>query len=288
MKKFRFHLAEEQEYHHHVIPGRMNPPHIGHEMGVNQSVSHQQKTGGTQSIFLTRTSGDVKNPLTPEQKEKHVRRAFPNSQVEMATPESPTLLHHLSELHTRGVTHIHVHAGSDRVSQYHELINKYNGVEGKHGYFKFKDIKVHAVGGERADDDNGVASASATKMRSAAAAGDTEAFHAMAPSAMSPKHKDEMMKDVQSGLQASVKPKKKSIKEDSSTSSVGGLGFNSGNPAGAADYVSDYVQTNLLAADNENSNFIKMVKSMHLQHHNNVDRYGSLTRYLVNIKKKIK
>jgi hypothetical protein len=266
MKKFRFHLNEEQEHHHNLIPGRMNPPHQGHEMGVNQTIAHREKTGGTQSIFVTRTSGDVKNPLTPEQKEKHVKKAFPNSQVEIAKPDSPTLLHHLSELHSRGVTHLHVHAGSDRVPQYQELIKKYNGVEGRHGYYKFKDIQVHGVGGERTDDDHGVASASATKMRASAAAGDREAFHAMAPSAMSTKDKDSMMSDVQNGLRNAIKPKKK-LKEDTSTGSVGGLGFNTGNPASDDVNTLSYVGINSLESDKENGNLVKMIQSLHLNHH---------------------
>lgn len=198
MKSFRRHLIENREVHHHVIIGRMNPPHIGHELGVSQMEEAARETGGTSSIFLTRTKDSSRNPLTPEQKKRFAQSAFPGTKVEVATDSTPTLLHHVVDLANRGVTHLHIHAGSDRAQQYYDLLNKYNGVESKHGKFKFKQITVHSIGGERGGE--GVSGASATKMRSAAASGDREAFHAMAPSKMSEKDKDEMMRAVQGGL----------------------------------------------------------------------------------------
>ena len=32
--------------------------------------------------------------------------------------------------------------GSDRVKEFKTLLNKYNGVESRHGYYKFKTIQV--------------------------------------------------------------------------------------------------------------------------------------------------
>ena len=48
--------------------------------------------------------------------------------------------------------------------------------------------------------DEGVAGASATKMRNAASSGDEKTFHSMAPTSMSKPHKHEMYKDVRRGL----------------------------------------------------------------------------------------
>ena len=46
---------------------------------------------------------------------------------------------------------------------------------------------------------------------------------------------------------------KKKIKEETGTGSVGGLGFNTGNPAANDDHVANYVDTNTADADTRNN-----------------------------------
>lgn len=186
------------EVHHHITQGRMNPITVGHEAVVNQV----RKTAGEHghTIVLTGTHDAKKNPLSPEQKLKHAKRAFPGANVRLLDKEHPTLLHQLSRLHKQGVTHLHLHVGSDRAHEFHALTHKYNGKEGRHGHYNFKKITIHTVGKERSDADTGVAGASGTKMRQHAAAGNEKQFHKMAPSAMSVKHKHELYKDVRRGM----------------------------------------------------------------------------------------
>jgi hypothetical protein len=64
-------------------------------------------------------------------------------------------------------------------------------------------ITVHSAG-NRDDDAEGTEGISGTKMRAAAAANDRETFHAGAPDTMTPKEKDEMMKDTQAGMKKFV------------------------------------------------------------------------------------
>ena len=68
-------------------------------------------------------------------------------------------------------------AGSDRLAQFEELINKYNGQE---DYYNFDSIQVVSAG-ERDPDAEGAAGMSASKMRAAAVAGDFEAFKSGTP-----------------------------------------------------------------------------------------------------------
>lgn len=185
---------------HHLTIGRFAPVHAGHAMMINKVLDAAKYDNAHHTILTTATHDSVKNPLTPEQKVKHLKRAFPSANVEALSKGSPTLLHHLSKLHSQGVKNIVVHAGSDRAHDYHSLIHKYNDVEGRHGHYKFDSIKVKTVGGTRTDADEGIAGASATKMRKAASSGDEKTFHSMAPSTMSKTHKHEMYKDVRRGL----------------------------------------------------------------------------------------
>lgn len=189
------------EVHHHITQGRMNPPHAGHEMVVNNVMTSAEKDSADHTIILTGSQDAKKNPLTPEHKLKHARRAFPGANIKVSDKETPTLLHHASKLHDQGVTHLHLHVGSDRAPEFHALLNKYNGVEGRHGMFNFKNIKIHEVGGERDEGASGISGASASKMRSHATAKKQKDFHSMAPSAMSKKHREELYRDVRKGME---------------------------------------------------------------------------------------
>jgi hypothetical protein len=197
--------AKPEEKHHTIWFGRGQPITKGHEQGIKKALENADKTKGTHSIVFSH-SNDSKNPLTPEQKLKHAKRAFPGANVSTSTPTRPNILHQAAEAHAAGATHLHVVAGSDRVKQYQDLLDKYNGQTSAHGHYNFKSIKVHSAG-SRDPDAEGTEGISGTKMRAAAVANDRKTFHAGAPDTMSPKEKDEMMKDVQSGM-----PKPKPVK----------------------------------------------------------------------------
>ena len=66
-------------------------------------------------------------------------------------------------------------AGSDRVAEFDSLLKKYNGVKAKHGFYRFKSIRVVSAG-ERDPDAEGVSGMSASKMRKAAQDNDYKSF----------------------------------------------------------------------------------------------------------------
>lgn len=185
----------------HLTQGRFNPVHAGHAMVVKHVMDAAKKEGADHKILTTGSHDPKKNPLTPEQKVKHLSRAVKGAHVEAMSKEHPTLLHQMSKLHKQGYTHVTMHVGSDRVKEFHDLLHRYNGHEGgRHGHYNFKSIKVKSVGGERKEGGSGIESASGTAMRKHAAAGDKESFHKMAPSGMSKAHKNELYHDVRKGM----------------------------------------------------------------------------------------
>jgi Cytidylyltransferase-like len=200
MLSFKSFIVEEAKEKHHTIAfGRMNPITTGHESVVKKIHDVAKEHGGDHTLIVSHSHDAKKNPLTAAQKVKHAKRAFPGTKVKAASKEAPTILHHASELHKKGVEHLHVVAGSDRHEEMHNLLHKYNGQEGKHGHYNFKSITVHSSG-HRDPDSEGTEGMSASKMREHAAAGNKKEFHAGAPSAMSTKHKEEMYKDVRKGM----------------------------------------------------------------------------------------
>lgn len=191
---------ESAEVHHHITQGRMSPLTVGHEAVVNGVKKAAKAQGAGHTVILTGTHDAKKNPLSPEQKLKHAKRAFPKTNIKVSDKSRPTILYHLSDLHNQGVNHLHLHVGSDRADSFHKLIHDYNGKEGKHGYYNFKHITIHKVGDDRDEGSSGVSGASGTKMRQHAVAGNLPEFKKMAPSKMSDAHKEEMYHDVRHGM----------------------------------------------------------------------------------------
>jgi hypothetical protein len=189
-----------EEVHHTMAFGRMNPPTAGHEKLVQHMHDTAKKFGGDHTLVLSGShdTKDGKNPLSPEQKLKHAKNAFPGTNVVVADKNKPTLLHQASELHNQGVTHLHFAGGSDRAPMA-ELLKKYNGVKGAHGYYNFKNISFENAG-KRDENAKGVEGVSGTKLRELASSGKKEEFHSHLSSQMKPEHKDALYNDLRKAM----------------------------------------------------------------------------------------
>jgi hypothetical protein len=188
------------EVHHTMAFGRMNPPTAGHEKLVQHMHDTAKKYGGNHTLVLSGShdTKDGKNPLSPEQKLKHAKNAFPGTNVVVADKDKPTLLHQASELHKQGVTHLHFAGGSDRAPMA-ELLKKYNGVKGAHGHYDFKHISFENAG-KRDENAKGVEGISGTKLRELASSGKKEEFHSHLSSQMKPEHKDALYNDLRKAM----------------------------------------------------------------------------------------
>lgn len=191
---------EPKDVHHVIAFGRMNPPTAGHEEVVKTLKDKAKEVKGGHTLILSHSHGtkDGKNPLSPEQKLYHAKNAFPGTNIEVASKDKPTLLHHAVDLHNKGVTHLHFTGGSDRQGMA-EMLKKYNGVKSAHGYYNFKDIQFHSSG-EREEGATGVKGISGTKLRELASTGKKKEFHSNLSSQMSPEHKDELYNDLRKAM----------------------------------------------------------------------------------------
>lgn len=200
MLSFISYLKEASSDRHGVLAfGRMNPPTVGHEKLVDKVHEVAKEHSAEHHVVLSHSQDKKKNPLSAEDKVKHAKRAFPNTNISASSKDKPTILHHAAEMYKSGVRHLHVVAGSDRHEAMHELLHKYNGEKSAHGHYKFESITVHSSG-ERDPDSEGTTGISASKMREHAASGNREEFHKGAPSKMSTQHKDELYHDVRKSM----------------------------------------------------------------------------------------
>jgi len=158
-----------------IVFGRFNPPTSGHEK-LFETLKKVSK-GGSYRIYASKSEDTKKNPLPFRDKVKFLRKMFPkHARNIMADTDTRTIIDVARKLYDQGFTRMVVVAGSDRVKEFEILLNKYNGVEARHGFYQFESkIKVISAG-ERDPDSDDVSGMSASKLRVAAADNDLELF----------------------------------------------------------------------------------------------------------------
>ena len=167
--------------------GRMNPPTAGHKK-IGEVIKAQP---GDPFIFITHTQNAKTDPLSFSQKLTFAQKMFP--MIKVGDKAVRTWVQAMQKLEQMGYTDIIYVAGSDRVNEFNELLNKYNGRD-----YNFNSIKVVSAG-ERDPDAQGLEGMSASKMRDLAARGDKRTFINAVP--IDPKTAEEMYNQVRTGLQ---------------------------------------------------------------------------------------
>ena len=116
---------------------------------------------------------------------------FPKYKRAIVAGKERNIFEVATSLHNKGHRAIVMVVGSDRVIEFRDLLEKYNGQEGRHGYYGFDNIEVVSAG-ERDPDGEGVAGMSASKMRDAAENGDFDSFKTGVPDTMSDSDKKKL------------------------------------------------------------------------------------------------
>ena len=174
--------------------GRFNPPTIGHEKLLRKVA---QTPGDFKHVYLSKSQDSQKNPLTPTQKIKYMRDMFPQHRSMFRIPKSNMILDIATEIYNDGYTNINFVAGSDRVQEFKTILNRYNNVKSRHGFYNFKNIKVISAG-ERDPDAEGATGMSASKMRKAVAQGDLKSFEKGLPRGF--RGEKDLFRDVAKGM----------------------------------------------------------------------------------------
>ena len=152
--------------------GRFNPPTVGH-MKLAKKMKSVSK-GHDVRIYTSHTTDKTKNPLTNSQIRKFMNPMLPTG-IYVSETKARTVFDVVVDLYNYGYRHIQMVVGSDRIREFNSLLNKYNGVKARHGYYNFKSIKVVSAG-ERDPDAEGVAGMSASKMRELVHSGKEQEF----------------------------------------------------------------------------------------------------------------
>ena len=205
---------EVQDKHVAFTFGRFNPPHAGHGKMMDAVKSYGGDTGNYR-IYPSRTQDNKKNPLSADQKIKHMRAMFKDHKDKIQNSEAHrNIFDIMKDLNDEGHEHVTMVVGDDRVKEFDKLTKKYNGV-----HYDFKSINVKSAGKRDPKSDDPLERLSASALRKHATKGDHEAFHAGTGGY---KNSKQMMADVQAGLTPKQKAEKAAKKAKAKLSTATG------------------------------------------------------------------
>jgi hypothetical protein len=197
-----------------VTFGRFNPPTAGHHLLAKTVMDRATDLGADHMIYGSMSTDPKKNPLTADQKAKHMSRVLGTSNVHVGEgARNPfEMLKHLSD---RGYRDVHVVLGSDRADEgIFKKMQEYVSAGELPGLGKLgiKTLTSSTAGEARSDTAKGLAGVSGTKQRAFVTAGDFKGFRAGLPPHVSEEHARELFDDVKRGMVVS-KPAKKVAKK---------------------------------------------------------------------------
>ena len=193
---FKHYLTEEDKVAYFTF-GRMNPPTIGHEKLMNALASAAGRND--YFVFVSQVQDAKRNPLNYNKKVKHIRKMFPrHARRVLINKKIRTAFDVMSFLYEKGYKSVVMVVGSDRVTEFNQLLNRYNGEKGKHGFYQFQSIEV-ASAGARDPDAEGVEGMSASKLRGFAADNDFTSF-AQGLGSANNKDAKKLFMDVRDGM----------------------------------------------------------------------------------------
>jgi nicotinic acid mononucleotide adenylyltransferase len=173
--------------------GRFNPPTIGHELLVKAVKKLASAQGADHAIYASRSNDAKKNPLAVDKKVHYLNLMFPHTHFVAADANVRTFIEAAKELNKK-YKNITMVAGSDRISEYEKILNKYNGTE-----FHFDTVQVISAG-ERDPDADDASGMSASKMRALATKGDYASFKGGLPSSLRDIDGRRLMNDIRIGM----------------------------------------------------------------------------------------
>lgn len=196
IKNFSQYLSEEKGEVYFTF-GRMNPPTIGHGKVMDNLAKKSGKFD--YKVYMSQKTGQ-KDPLSYKDKVKHIRKMYPkHARSVIMDPKIKNVFDVAAQLYDQGYSSVTMVVGQDRLREFDVLLNKYNGTKARHGFYKFKSIKVISAG-QRDPDAEGVEGMSASKQRAFASKNDYQSFTQGVPRNYSDKDTRKLFNDVRKGM----------------------------------------------------------------------------------------
>lgn len=181
-----------------VVFGRFNPPTTGHNKLLDSASNIS--AGAELRIYPSRTQDPKKNPLDPSTKIEYMKKMFPKYEESIIDDDNmKSIFDVLKGADEDGFTDVTIVVGADRLGEFKNLANKYNG-----DLYSFDMIAVVSAG-ERDADAEGVEGMSASKMRKAAADNDFDTFKSGIPKSLGPEETKNLFNALRKSMRVSTK-----------------------------------------------------------------------------------
>ncbi len=220
--------------------GRFNPPTTGHMKLIEKIVKVAKQNSADYRIFLSRSQDSKKNPLKLKDKVKYLKLSAPKYKSAIRSEEIVNVFDILVNLHEAGYEKVIMVVGSDRVSEFKNILNKYNKKAARHGFYDFKEIEVVSAG-ERDPDADDVSGMSASKLRALASENNFEEFKLGVSPNLSDRDAKGLFDALRSGMQIreGVKTFSTFLNEGVYDRAVLKAFFMAGGPGSGKSYVAD-------------------------------------------------
>ena len=220
--------------------GRFNPPTTGHMKLIEKIVKVAKQNSADYRIFLSRSQDSKKNPLKLKDKVKYLKLSAPKYKSAIQSDEIINVFDILVNLHEAGYEKVIMVVGSDRVSEFKNILNKYNKKAARHGFYDFKEIEVVSAG-ERDPDADDVSGMSASKLRALASENNFEEFKLGVSPNLSDRDAKGLFDSLRSGMQVreSVTTFSTFLNEGVYDRAVLKAFFMAGGPGSGKSYVAD-------------------------------------------------
>jgi len=172
--------------------GRFNPPTVGHAKLMSKVITEARTNNANHIVYASASTDKRSNPLDVNTKVKFMKKMFPQNNIKAAGGNERTFMEIL-KFFDKMYGKIIMIAGSDRVSEFQKLSDKYNGKD-----YNYKSIKL-VSSGERDPDAEGVTGMSASKMREMAKNNDYRSFKLGVPN-LSDSDSKTLFKAVKKGM----------------------------------------------------------------------------------------
>jgi len=178
-----------------IVFGRFNPPTIAHQDLLDAALEYSMQDNSDYIIVPSRSFDPKKNPLDPDSKIFYMRKMFPDhSERIINDPNQVTIFDTLKKSHNDGYSGIRIICGMERVKEFENLSNNYNGQ-----LYQFDSIEVLPVG-EFDPDSKKVDNISSSRLRLAAAEGDIMTFRDLSPQTLTNKEVIQLFDLVRQGM----------------------------------------------------------------------------------------
>lgn len=193
MKQYRQFLKEMPSKTIVFAFGKFNPMTSGHGLLINVVKKIASTNKADYVIYASRSQDKKKNPLHIDKKIHYLNLMFPDTNFKAANDQELTPIEIAKALNLKYKNLIMI-AGSDRVSSFESLLNKYNGIE-----YNYDSIQVVSAGESDPDSDD-ASGMSGTKMRAFASDGDYTNFKKGLTPSMRDIDGKRLMNDVRLGM----------------------------------------------------------------------------------------